>query len=52
MKKPVEGGSEGYNNLEIERSFGKKSGSIPATKTTSTEGFEPYSGSNQQYAQF
>ena len=53
MKKHVEGGSEGYNNLEIERSFGKKSGSIPAAKTTSSEGFQPFSGSyNQQYSQF
>ena len=52
MKKPAEG-SEGHNLLETERTgFNKKSGSIPATKTTSTEGFEPYSGSNQQYAQF
>ena len=40
-------------SLEIERSFGKKSGSIPAAKTTSSEGFQPFSGSyNQQYSQF
>jgi hypothetical protein len=52
MKKPSEG-SEGHNLLETERTgFNKKPNSIPATKTTSTEGFEPYSGSNQQYAQF
>jgi len=53
MKKHTEG-SEGHNLLETERTgFNKKSSSIPATKTTSTEAFEPYySGSNQQYAQF
>jgi hypothetical protein len=52
MKKSSEG-SEGHNLLETERTgFNKKPNSIPATKTTSTEGFEPYSGSNQQYAQF
>ena len=53
-KTTVESGSEGSNLLETERTgFNKKSSSIPATKTTSTEAFEPYySGGNQQYAQF
>jgi hypothetical protein len=52
-KTTVESGSEGSNLLETERTgFNKKSSSIPATKTTSTEAFEPYSGSNQEYAQF
>ena len=53
-KTTVESGSEGSNLLETERTgFNKKSSTIPATKTTSTEAFEPYySGGNQQYAQF
>ena len=53
MNKHTEG-SEGHNLLETERTgFNKKSSTIPATKTTSTEAFEPYySGGNQQYAQF
>ena len=52
-KTTVESGSEGSNLLETERTgFNKKSSSIPATKTTSTEAFEPYSGMNQEYAQF
>ena len=53
MKKSVEGGSEGHNLPETERSFGKQSNSISATKTTSGEGFEPYSGSfKESYSQF
>ena len=53
MKKSVEGGAEGSNLLETERgSFNKKSSSIPATKTTSAEGFEPFSGYSQNYSQF
>jgi hypothetical protein len=51
-KKPVEG-YEGYNHLESEREgFNKKSNTIPVIKTEGFEGFEPYSGSNQQYSQF
>jgi hypothetical protein len=54
MKKPVEGGAEGYNLLETEREgFRKRSGNIPATKTTSTEGYEAFSGSyDQHYSAF
>jgi hypothetical protein len=53
QKKPVEG-YEGFNLLETERQlFNKKANSIPATaKTEGFEGVEPYSGSNEQYAQF
>ena len=53
MKKSVEGGSEGHNLSETERNFSKPSNSISATKTTSTEAFEPYSGSfKEPYSQF
>jgi hypothetical protein len=53
MKKPTEG-SEGHNLLETERTgFNKKSGSIPATKTTSAEGFQAFSGSfKEPYSQY
>ena len=53
QKKPVEG-YEGFNLLETERQlFNKKANSIPAAaKTEGFEGVEPYSGSNEQYAQF
>jgi hypothetical protein len=51
-KKPVEGGSEGSNLSETERSFGKQSNSMPPIKT-STDGFEAFSGSyNQHYSQY
>ena len=51
-KKKHAEGSEGHNLLETERTgFNKPSSTIPATKT-STEAFEPYSGRNQEYAQF
>jgi len=54
MKKKPEGGAEGFNLLETERqSFNKKSGTIPATKSTSTEDVEPFSGGyNQSYSQY
>lgn len=46
MKKPVEGGAEGHNHLETERTvFNKKSGSIPATKSVGVENFGPFNGS-------
>jgi hypothetical protein len=52
MKKKPEDGAEGFNLLETERqSFNKKSGTIPATKSTSTEDVEPFSGS-QNYSQY
>jgi hypothetical protein len=51
-KKTVEGGSEGSNLPETERSFGKPSNSMPPIKT-STDGFEAFSGSyNQHYSQY
>ena len=53
MKKPTAEAMEGFNLLETERgSFNKRSSSIPANKTISPEGFEPYSGSNQGYSPF
>ena len=54
MKKKPEDGAEGFNLLETERqSFNKKSGTIPATKSTSTEDVEPFSGGyNQSYSQY
>jgi hypothetical protein len=53
-KKPVEGGAEGHNHLETERTgFNKKSGSIPATKSVGVENFEPFSGSYKEpYSQY
>jgi len=53
MKKPSEG-SEGHNLLETERTgFNKKPNSIPTTKSTSTEGFEAFSGSfKEPYSQY
>jgi hypothetical protein len=51
-KKPVEGGSEGSNLSETERSFGKQSNSMPPIKT-STDGFEAFSGSfKEPYSQY
>jgi len=52
-KKTVEG-YEGYNLHEIEREgFRKNSGTMAAAKTTTTNGYEAFSGSyNQQYSAF
>ncbi len=53
MKKPVEGGAEGSNHLETERTvFNKKSGSIPATKSVGVENFEAYSGNSENFSQY
>ena len=50
-KTTVESGSEGFNLPETERSFGKQSNSMPPIKT-STDGFEAFSGSCNQYSQY
>jgi hypothetical protein len=53
MKKPVEGGAEGHNHIESERTgFNKKSNSIPAAKSEGFEGFEAYSGNSEKFSQF
>ena len=53
-KKPVEGGAEGSNHLETERTgFNKKSSTIPATKSVGVENFEPFGGSYKEpYSQY
>jgi len=48
-KKPEEGGAEGHILTETERSFGKNSNNIPASKPVGVENFEPFSGSYNQY---
>jgi hypothetical protein len=54
IKKPIAGGSEGFNLLETEREgFNKKSGTIPASKPVGSENFEPFSGSfKEPYSQY
>ena len=52
-KKPEEGGAEGHILTETERSFGKNSNNIPASKPVGVENFQAFSGSyNQQYSSF
>ena len=51
--KNQEGGTEGYNNLETERTgFNKSSSTIPANKPTNYDGFEAFSGYSQNYTPY
>lgn len=54
MRKPAEGGAEGFNILETEREgFNKKSNSIPSAKSSNVEGYEAFSGSYKEpYSQY